>query len=674
MGIRKENPRNMGSSSQNIKDILTSFSPSSDFFAISSGDGRIKVWDTIKGQVQTQFADIASTAMETNDGTSLYKESGSGHLSLDYTCMKWLDLERKKKKKKVGQSLLVAGTGSGDVIALDVSSGQLKWRSNDCHPGGVNAVSFSSERSCVYSAGADGMVCQTDPASGNLLEKFKASGKAISSMVISPDGRKLATAAAQLKIFNCSNNKKIQKFSGHPGTVRCMIFSDDGKYVLSSAAGERYVTLWEIDGSKKKSASCVLSMDHPAVFLDCKCKVSGQTDDAGIYVLAISEVGHCYFWYGRHVEELKNAKPTRISLSAEGHFSKNHKSALPMIFAAELQGILKPGSGQVYLVYGSMVKPSFEKMLVTYGTDIMLNSTQEGVLLPLEQSHKKGQVLHTEVTALDRANAEDATLHPKLHDFKKMKKRLRPSSIDTDEEMTDDMISKTSQTKPLEIDDDQEKSEEIVASSMEYKLRSLKILSSEDEPSKGSYQSALKDLMSSTMFIDGNFEAKIPPKKIKAHIMSLPPHDAYKLLTFLVTLWKSRSGSAKYVLPWICSILVNRSSYVISQEPSSQLLDSLHKMTESKCLAVQPLLQLSGRMQLAMAKIDKTVKDTTHTSANHDQSDESDDDDEDDDEGIEFVYGQDESKSGKDTTHASANHDQSDESDDDDEDDDESDT
>lgn len=35
--------RNMGSSSQNIKDILTSFSPSSDFFAISSGDGRIKV-------------------------------------------------------------------------------------------------------------------------------------------------------------------------------------------------------------------------------------------------------------------------------------------------------------------------------------------------------------------------------------------------------------------------------------------------------------------------------------------------------------------------------------------------------------------------------------------------------------------------------------------------------
>lgn len=65
------------------------------------------------------------------------KLSGPGVLKFaDFLRMKfvWLFVFQ-KKKKKVGQSLLVAGTGSGDVIALDVSSGQLKWRSNDCHPG-----------------------------------------------------------------------------------------------------------------------------------------------------------------------------------------------------------------------------------------------------------------------------------------------------------------------------------------------------------------------------------------------------------------------------------------------------------------------------------------------------------------------------------------------------------
>ena len=40
-----------------------------------------------------------------------------------------------QKKRKLGSSLLILGTGSGDVLALDVSAGQLKWRVSDCHPG-----------------------------------------------------------------------------------------------------------------------------------------------------------------------------------------------------------------------------------------------------------------------------------------------------------------------------------------------------------------------------------------------------------------------------------------------------------------------------------------------------------------------------------------------------------
>ncbi|XP_074566114.1 uncharacterized protein LOC141822681 [Curcuma longa] len=39
------------------------------------------------------------------------------------------------KKRKSGSSLLVLGTGNGDVLALDVSAGQLKWKISDCHPG-----------------------------------------------------------------------------------------------------------------------------------------------------------------------------------------------------------------------------------------------------------------------------------------------------------------------------------------------------------------------------------------------------------------------------------------------------------------------------------------------------------------------------------------------------------
>jgi U3 small nucleolar RNA-associated protein 5 len=29
----------------------------------------------------------------------------------------------------------VLGTGSGDVLALDVAAGHWKWKVSDCHPG-----------------------------------------------------------------------------------------------------------------------------------------------------------------------------------------------------------------------------------------------------------------------------------------------------------------------------------------------------------------------------------------------------------------------------------------------------------------------------------------------------------------------------------------------------------
>ncbi|KAG4996919.1 hypothetical protein JHK84_027949 [Glycine max] len=224
-----------GMASTDVRGILTAFNPSLDFFAITTGDGRVKIWDTLKGQVHTEFADITST--HSTATTLHHKSSINGHLALDYTCIKWFSFEEKRKRKHIS-SLLVLGTGGGDVLALDVASAQLTWRLTDCHPGGVRVIASSANVSSIYTAGVDGMVCVIDFMTGNLLEKFKASTKPVSCMSVSPgiittvlitdlaiasllksDGNTLATAAAQLKIFNCSNHKKIQKFSGHPGSL-----------------------------------------------------------------------------------------------------------------------------------------------------------------------------------------------------------------------------------------------------------------------------------------------------------------------------------------------------------------------------------------------------------------------------------------------------------------------
>ncbi|CAI9290878.1 unnamed protein product [Lactuca saligna] len=528
----------------NIRDVLTSFSPSLDFLAISSGDGRIKIWDTIKGHVQTDFANIVST-----DETDFFAKPEGGHLSVDYTCMKWLSLE-KKKKRKLRNSLLILGTGGGDVLGLDVSAGQLKWRVSDCHPGGVTAVSFPTNGSCVYTAGVDGMICELDSITGNLLAKFKASTKAISSMSVSPDGKVLATAAAQLKIFSCSDRKKMQKFSGHPGAVRCMTFSDEGKYVISSASGERYIAIWEVDGSKKKSSCCVLAMDHPAIFIDTK-----SIGVEGLSVLSISEMGVCYLWNGINMEELRNSIPTKVSMEDNLSF----KGSVPAIFSAKLQSFSKPATGNLFLAHGLIIKPSFEKITLQCGSDVMLKSSLDGILIPLTQSQKskKGVENKNQITALDRANTEHALLPV-----------LNISNADDG-----DSRDMTSSKDNMEMDQ--------VKLCLEDRLRTEGILSSDNDFTSNKLQLSkpLKGV---------NLEDNMPQKQMIAAVSSMTPDDAYTLLKVLLAMWQS-------------------SDYIKSQEPTSQLLDSLYKLTKSKGEVIQSLLQLSGRLQLFTAQINKAA-------------------------------------------------------------------
>ena len=78
--------------------------------------------------------------------------------------------------------------------------------------------------------------------------------------------------------------------------------------------GTRYVAIWKLGGGKTQSSSCILSLEHPAIFVDCKCS-GAKSNGRVIHVLAISEAGVCYFWSGNSMDALRNKKPTKIDLS-----------------------------------------------------------------------------------------------------------------------------------------------------------------------------------------------------------------------------------------------------------------------------------------------------------------------------------------------------------------------
>lgn len=407
----------------------------------------------------------------------------------------------------------------------------------------------------------------------------------MSSICVSADGKTIATAAAQMKIFNCSDHKKIQKFTGHPGAVRCMILSGDGKYVFSSAAGERYVAVWRVDGSKKQSSSCVLAMEHPSVYLTCRYLDNGEAEGTEFYVLAISEIGMCYFWYGKDIEELRKTKPTKICLSIDDSYKKIHKGGSPAILSARIQGTANPGYAHVFFAHGFLIKPSFEKVFVHHGEDMKLNTSRDGLLLPLSQPHKTKKQLerHTgAATALDRANAEGALLPvPKVLDHDRLKRDVAVS------------VDRKADVDPARADS--------TASPMEDQLISFRILSQPES-------TVAKSIRNSSVLKGIDLEAIIPPKKMRAAILSMAPDHAFKILNVLVDLWQTRSCSGKNVLPWIYSILVHHGHQNISAESETATFYSLYKIAKSKGSAAESLLQLSGRLQLVTAQIDKAAQ------------------------------------------------------------------
>lgn len=634
--------------SPGVRDLLASFSPASDFLAIASADGRVKIWDTFKGQLQTEFTNFQSTS----DELQMQSESKRGHLAFDYKCMKWVQLESKKKKKH-GSSFLALGTGGGDALAVEVSTGELRWRICDCHPGGVSAIAFSRNNSYIYTAGLDGMVCQIDCSIGSIISKFRSSTKGVSTLTMSADGNALAAATGLLKIFGCGDHKKIQKFSGHPVSVRCMIFSEDGQFILTSGVGERHIAIWKIDGMKKKSAICVLSMEHPAIFLDSQGSCIEGSKVQGLYVLALSEMGVCYFWYGGSIEQLQNARPTMISSSIESSLLKKSKNQ--SIFAVKLDSIIRPGSGSVLVAHGSLVKPSFEKITVEYGVDMSLSTSMDGVLLPVNQPHtsNKGKMTTT-VTILDSANAEDAILPlAKLHVYEKKRKhgRLFPD-VDLEKMKLDlDINKKNASTLPAEVQLQRMEVDESIC--IEDRLRAAGLLDGKEKLEKKDFYNGFT-VASMEDILDFTFDISLPRRKIKNQVSILSTDDACKVLELLVSSWKTRSGSPKYLFPWIYSILVIHGRFIVSQESSSELLENLLKMTRLKSAAIHPLLKLSGRLQLIMTQIDKarTCERELPSLGNEDEDDDEvdgdeDDDHEDDDSDIdEVVYGNDDESDG----------------------------
>ncbi|CAK9164844.1 unnamed protein product [Ilex paraguariensis] len=593
---------------ENLKSLITSFTPKGDYCAILSPDGIVKLWNTSDGSLLAEWKHADSVT------------------DFSFSCMA-CGFVGKKRRKEQGICLIALGTTIGDVLAINAFTSEVKWKSIGCQPGGIASLSFANQGH-LHVVGTNGMVSEMNSETGELVREMKITKKSISSSACSFDEKIVAAAGAKIQLKSLQNGKELLKFYSNLGPVQYISLSDDAIFIVTSGFGEKHLQVWMCDlGNKTVNNGPVLSMRHAPVALECKNGCNG------LVVLSVSESGVAYVWNLKTVSE-QDTNPTKITVKAnkdktDPHASGRTRKSRTTIIAARLHSLEKDGRVRALIVYGSTDSPQFSVVDITSpGEDIIIaagNETVKAVNTDQENGVPSGRGL------------PDMELEAVAGSIKKEKTNKKRAASDPDFSKTGDLIDNGhgEPTNGVEIDYD------INEPTMGEKLASLNLIANNEvkgienlgpspqtkPPSADSVHVLLKQALHAddrALLLDCLYRQD--EKVIRNSVALLNSSHVLKLLEFLISIIQSRGAILACALPWLRSLLLQHASGIMSQESSLQALNSFYQLIESRVLTFHPALQLSSCLDLLYAGTvdDEADENDTITPAIYEDNGESD--------------------------------------------------
>lgn len=530
-------------------------------------------------------------------------------MSYQYTSIAWTlssPLLKKsaggKRAKSSALGLVALGTSTGVIVVWDLQKGEVAQtlsseKDKDAHGAAVNDIAFNSQGNLLYSCSSEKNILEWNVKEGSVSRKFRAGNDGAHQIAVSSNDEVLAVGGTAIRTFDLTSGKKARKLvAGLSSNVNQLYFSKCTRFLFSSTVGGRFVNMYDLEETESDEPAVNFSMPSPPTSLFARTE-AGKKKATDVLLAAVSNSGSLFIWTQKYKSGSKSTKP--VAPDAKSVVADSAASA--GVLAAEENTETK---NELIIVRGSVLKPVFERVSIVdeqnqLKDELSFSAISENLLLADSEKEKKKQKVAAEAAEKEQARVPTLAQRSGLAKGLDVVDASGFDDLETAAEAEDD----NDLTLAERVEALRERVESDLAAEL-VRVDASELVHQGEKPDASSLSSVLEQALQSkdNAMLEYCLRTR-DAKTIGNTIKRVSSVKVLELLEILVMKFEKSPGRCARLCPWIRSILLHHTAYLMTQPDLVQNLSALYQILENRLKVHDQLQKLAGRLSLVIGQI-----------------------------------------------------------------------